>query len=273
MKDDSIDLPAPEKGSRNQPAANQAGQKDKHPRDDQLGPGFWFRFKKRLSPAQWKTFAGDVAITIWLWIYLLESHDVMHLVGFFAALLLMYAGAWYFLSKLFKWKSALVICLPLILVAILVAYVNSRPSREPSFSVVCGTQLVQSRDRGLFWWAQNTPNGWEGLPIPRLMFVHFANLKPIPAMIDSYSVETRLTNGFWEKAIPIPAREDTVFMIGADPTKAKRVEFTPFSSIIHERNVAANEVISGWIFLSPTTNGFGSQWRFRVKYIGGGQKK
>jgi hypothetical protein len=128
MADDSIPPSAAKVGGDNQCPNGHTSQKIEQPGEINIPPRRWFRFRKRLSSGQWSSFAGNVAILIWLWIYLLESHDMGHLLGFGIAIIVMYAATYYFLSKLFKWKLALASCLLLVFSTAVGIFKNSSES-------------------------------------------------------------------------------------------------------------------------------------------------
>src|SRR5689334_13818264 len=87
-------------GGNNETAGNETGSKNKQPRENDRPPSRWSRLRKKLSPSQWSTCSINLGITIWVWICLLESHDLTHLIGYFVVLLFLYAGQWYYLIKL-----------------------------------------------------------------------------------------------------------------------------------------------------------------------------
>jgi hypothetical protein len=118
---------SPLKPKRDQNATgDKSGGKKKN-----ISPSGWSRFKKRLSPGQWKALSADLAISAWLWVYLLESHDTMHLLGFFITLEILYVGAWYFLGKLFKRQWACFIFCALTGSTVSAAYLNRIPEVIP----------------------------------------------------------------------------------------------------------------------------------------------
>jgi hypothetical protein len=141
------------------------------------------------------------------------------------------------------------------------------------FNVVSKARIRAGTDFSLFWILHRRKEGERLSPIPDVQFVQFNNLKPIPVMIDSYSVETEIVGGQWIKVHSIDLREGKVFFVrdGSDFKNASPVDLADFNSLIDNKSVGPHDTIQGWMLFDMPTNGFGKNWRMRIKETSGKQ--
>lgn len=145
MADELIPSSTPEKSdseaSTKKHSGKEAGQKPKPQLNpaQPIKPSAAKKWMKRLTRPQWVAFGENALISVWLWIYFLESHDSLHLAGFAGSLLISYAITHYYLSQLFKApRVSISVCCIFILATGIAAVCNFKPFEpkpSPHFQV------------------------------------------------------------------------------------------------------------------------------------------
>jgi hypothetical protein len=124
-----------------------------------------------------------------------------------------------------------------------------------------------------FSWTQDTEGGtqiWinrdpEIVHVQRAMVVYFTNLRNVPLMIISSTLEQQTTDGDWKGVGQTLFGEDHVFL-GIDPKDVVKTTYKTFESVSQNRNIAPNETIFGWVFMRKRPTG---DLRLSVTYADG----
>jgi hypothetical protein len=119
-------------------------------------------------------------------------------------------------------------------------------------------------------------SGGVASPISVAMRIRYTSFAPAAVMIDSFSAETKDSNGKWVKLNRIDGRDGQVFF-ATNLAQASPVDMGEgaFDRLLKDRNIQSNETVRGWILFEIPEGvilpegDVGGDWKFTTKDIFG----